>query len=465
MSDGKVVIKSGLWYTVSNFLTKGLVFLTTPLFTRLLTQEEFGAFSNFTSWLNILIAVVTLNVEASLISARFDYEDRLDSYVFSALSLSSISVLICAVIANIFMGPISRWMSLDPLYINFMFAYLFFFPAFQLFQTQERFFFRYKNSVLLSVTSSGGACLMALVLVFLMNNRLSGRILGHVAPTILIGLALYFYIAKKGKRIDFGVYKYVLKVCLPYIPHLLSMTVLTSVGKIMITNLCGEKENALFSVAYSVAMIVTLFLTALNGAYSPWLAEKLAQEKYGEVRKTSKYYIALFMFFGLGLMLLAPEVLFIMGGRAYMEAKTVMVPVALGCMCQFLYTMFVNVEQFCKKTVGMAVASLSAAGLNYVLNLLLIPRYGYVAAAYAALLGYLWLLGAHMLLVRLINKQEVYSYRFVFAMVAALALAGALMLVLYQYNGIRYVCIAAYAAVFFWLGYTFRKPILTFFKK
>ena len=50
MVSNKKVIKSGFWYVFANFLNKGIVFLTTPIFTRLLTKGDFGLFNNFLSW-------------------------------------------------------------------------------------------------------------------------------------------------------------------------------------------------------------------------------------------------------------------------------------------------------------------------------------------------------------------------------------------------------------------------------
>ncbi len=466
MSDSNVVVKSGLWYTVANFLTKGILFLSTPIFTRLMTPEEFGAFSNFSSWLSILVIVVTLNVEASLISARYDYEQTLDRYVFSVLTLSGVSTLVWAVVCNLFMAPISDFLGIEPLYINAMFAYLLVFPALQLYQTQERFFFRYKTSTALSLATTFGSCLLSVLLVVAMaDDRLGGRIIGHVLPTVAIGVWLYLLFARRARGVDFGAWKYALAVCLPYVPHLLSMTVLNSTDRIMITQICGEADNALYSVAYNVAMIVTLLLTALNGAFSPWLAGKLAREEYGDVRRVSKGYIGIFLLFGVGLMLFAPEVLLIMGGRDYLVAKPVMIPVAIGCMCQFLYTLFVNVEQFYKKTVGMALASVSAAVLNYLLNLWLIPIHGYVAAAYTTLVGYLWLLVVHMLLVRRMKKHGVYSYPFVLGVMALLGVVGVGMSVLYAQDILRYAVAAVYVVGVAAAGWLNRRRIVGLLKK
>ncbi len=465
MTKSGTVLKSGLWYTVSNFLSKGMLFLATPLFTRLMTQEEFGSFSNFSSWLNILMIVVTLNVEASLISARYDHADRLDRYVFSALVLSSISALIWGIALNVFMDEVSQFFDLEPIYINCMLVYLLFFPALQLFQTKERFFFRYKASSAVSLLSSVGSCVLSVILVLVMQDKLSGRIFGHVLPVIVLGLALYILIAKRGRSVDFHDFPYTLRVCLPYIPHLLSMTILNSTDRIMITKMCGDQQTALYSVAYSVAMIVTLFLTALNGAFSPWLVEQLSQERYSKIREVSKTYIAAFLLFAVGLMLLSPEILLIVGGSNYVSAKPVMLPVILGCACQFLYTLFVNVEQFYKKTVGMALASLSAAVLNYVLNWLLIPRFGYVAAAYTTLIGYLWLLLVHMLLVRRMKKSHVYSCTFILLAVVCMGVAAFLVSLLYTNDILRYVCVGVYVCVIAVVLWRRKTMILSILKK
>ena len=48
--DSSVVAKAGLWYTVCNFMFRGMAFITTPIFTRLMSKTEGGEFSTFSSW-------------------------------------------------------------------------------------------------------------------------------------------------------------------------------------------------------------------------------------------------------------------------------------------------------------------------------------------------------------------------------------------------------------------------------
>ena len=48
MSNNKV-LKAGFWYTICNFFVKGLVVITTPIFTRIMSSEDIGLSSNITS--------------------------------------------------------------------------------------------------------------------------------------------------------------------------------------------------------------------------------------------------------------------------------------------------------------------------------------------------------------------------------------------------------------------------------
>ncbi len=60
-------------------------------------------------------------------------------------------------------------------------------------------------------------------------------------------------------------------------------------------------------------------------------------------------------------------------------------PIALANYMIFMYTMYVYIEHYYKKTVYITKNTLIAAGLNVILNFILIPKYGYVAAAYTTL--------------------------------------------------------------------------------
>ena len=78
-NNSSIVIKSGIWFIVCNIVTKSIGFITTPIFTRILTKSEFGDFNNFTTWTGIILFITSLNLESSMIRARFDFEDDMDN--------------------------------------------------------------------------------------------------------------------------------------------------------------------------------------------------------------------------------------------------------------------------------------------------------------------------------------------------------------------------------------------------
>ena len=191
------------------------------------------------------------------------------------------------------------------------------------------------------------------------------------------------------------------------------MTVLNSMDRIMITKICGARENALYSVAYSCGAVITILMTSINSAFVPWLGSKLYEHNYEEIRKISEKYIGVFVYISCGLMLITPELLYVMGGNKYQAALYVMPPISFGCICQFIYTMYVNVEQFNKKTIGMAIASTIAALSNYILNMILLPIFGFLAAAYTTLVSYMILLFIHMVLVYRLKLGNIYPIKLI----------------------------------------------------
>ena len=83
MDKNGTALKSGIWYTISDFLLRAIGLITTPIFTRLLSHEEFGLFSNFHSWQLVLNVFISFNLVATLISAKYDFKKEFDQYVLS----------------------------------------------------------------------------------------------------------------------------------------------------------------------------------------------------------------------------------------------------------------------------------------------------------------------------------------------------------------------------------------------
>ena len=311
-SKGKVsvVAKAGVLYTICEFLFRGMAFITTPIFARLMTKQELGAFSNFSSWALILTVVTSFDFAQSIIRSKLDHEKDIDSYIWSIMAFSTIWTLIVYGVFLLIPSAFSRLLSIDIKYIHVMFLYLLFSPAYNM-------LIRYKTFVLLTGIMTVSGTLMSLAMVYLMQNKLAGRIYGYYLPYICFSLGIYVLLAFRGKKVKIGYWKYACVICLPLVPHVLSMYLLGSSDTLIITRLCGAQYTAVYSIAYSAYHITTLLFNSMNKAWAPWLLDSLHEERYSEIRKVSKIYIIVFEVLIVGVLLLVPEIIMILGGKQY----------------------------------------------------------------------------------------------------------------------------------------------------
>lgn len=462
LGESTKVVKASIWYTASNFLLKGMAFLTTPIFARILTQGEYGYFNNFNAWLGIFSIIATLSLVSCLNRARFDFKDTLDDYVSSNLVLGSLVTILVGGIVFLFRGFFQNICTLDIEYFILIFVYLLVSPAYEMFLQLERFRYKYTFVAIMTMALSVGTVLISLVLVFQMRNRLWGRTLGSLALPILISLVIYAMLLCRGKHIKFSYWKYSLGICIPFVFHLLSSTLLNSSDRAMISNICGTESNGLYGMAANVAMIAYLLWSAMGQAYLPWFGEQMNHKNYELIRKNSHTYIGIFAFVILGLMLFTPEGLLILGGKDYLMARDCVPPITVGYLFVFLYSLYVNIEQFQKKTIGMAICTSIAAGVNVLLNAILLPKFGYIAAAYTTLVGYILLFVLHFLIVHRMKLTEVYDTKF--NLIVSIGMLGAsfLILLLYRYDYLRWGLDIIYLILF---GVVAKKYIVSWKKK
>lgn len=76
-----IQLKVVFWFTFVGFLQRGISLLTTPIFTRVLTTDEYGLFSVFTAWSSILAIVITLNLHMGVINNAFTKMGNVTNHV------------------------------------------------------------------------------------------------------------------------------------------------------------------------------------------------------------------------------------------------------------------------------------------------------------------------------------------------------------------------------------------------
>ena len=92
-------VKASFWFVVCGFLQKAISLLTTPIFSRLLSTSDYGLFSVFNTWENIIIIIASLNLASGVyLRGLIKFEDDKDEFSASLQSLYSINTLAVFVI-------------------------------------------------------------------------------------------------------------------------------------------------------------------------------------------------------------------------------------------------------------------------------------------------------------------------------------------------------------------------------
>lgn len=457
--SSKVVVKSGVWYTVSNFLFRSIAFLTTPIFARILSKTEYGEYNNINSWISLLVIIAACDLHTSIIRAKLDYEDDLERYAVSVLTLSSIITIILYFVFRFFSGELESVLGFSSKYFGIIFLYLLFQEAYQVFITLERAHYRYKAFSLITGLSIVVIYLFSLFLVLTLDNKLDARVYGQYLPYVIIGLVMYILLIRKGKKVNFRYYGYALSLSLPLVPHLLSIVALNSSDRIMITKLVGAQYTAIYSIAYIITNIVTILLDSMNKAWAPWLLDTLKVNNKADIRKTSTPYFLIFVGLLLGVLLFAPEIVWILGGDKYLEGIYVLPPLIVGCLYQFAYTMYVQLEFFEKKMKTVAVGTMIAALVNVGLNFVFIPIFGYIAAGYTTLVGYMLLFFIHYRTICRYGYKDIFDRKIIFLALGSSILMLPVFILIYMNTIIRYAVIIVYIGSLLYILMKYSKVI------
>ncbi len=454
--NGNKVVKSGIWYTIANVSIRAVAIITTPIYTGMLTTADYGKANTYNSWIDVFNVFACLCVVYSIGRAKLDFKDRFDEYMSSLQGLSSSFGFILLISAFIFRETLSGWIHYEVPLVVGLFAYLCVSPSVEYMMQKCRYEYRYRENILISVITCVGQVALSITLMLLFNDsRYIGKILGVMIPTAAMGIVFYIRFLVKGRVFYNRQYwTYALKIGLPMIPHALALILLGQMDRIMIKGICGDSDAGLYIFGYSFATLLMIFTNAIGQAWLPWFNETLYSGDRGRIKTIQKKLVMLGCFLSFGFIVAAPEALMLLSisNSSYWIAKYVVPPIVLGTLAQYFYTNYVNVEIFCKRTPIIAVGSCAAALVNYVLNALFIPRYGYIAGAYTTLASYVCLMIMHYVMVRFVLREKVYDDKLMFISMLVMVFVGIGFLYLYGEGAlmttIRYTLAAAMVAVF-----------------
>ena len=438
--------KASVAYVGCSILNRSMSFITLPLFTRLLTTEQYGQATIYSSWMILISVFVSLYLPyGTFAKAMIKFEDDRDGYIASA---NAVCLLLGCLFLLIYL-PLADWLNglfeLPTYILCFMIVNIVTDNALQCWMAKERFAYKYKPVVKVTILTMLLSPLLAFVFVMSCDEKGYARIVGGALIGIIIGA--YFWIKEylKGKHLYTSKYwKYVFGFNIPLIPYYLAQMIYNQSDRIMISHLVGTDKAGIYGVAYNLALALGFVLSSINNSYVPWLYRQMKDGKWHRTREIS-FYIALFIVVLLMFVIIfTPEIILIMAGAAYYDAIWCVPPIAMSLLMTLYAQFFVNVEFYFEKKSYLVIGMMCSGITNVILNYLLIPMFGFVVAAYTTLLSFTMTVLINYFFYKkiLVDKSVpnvMYDYKKLICLAGTFFMAGLGIMLTYNYIMVRII--------------------------
>ena len=369
--DMSVEMKAASWYAVGNIIQKIAPWLVMIILTHYLATEEYGIYSIFMSWLEIFEIIITLRIYSNGYVAGLVRDDENRTiYTATMQSLSIVLIVIWTLMYLMFHKGINYITGIStPLSILMICSFIGTI-SFGLWSSRQRVDNQYKKMLFAIIVYGLIGPIVGALTVFL---NLDNPIFYVIATrtVIQLGVAIPFFISnykgtstlwKKDYAID------ALKYNLPLMPYYLSMILLNHSDRLMIQKIDGYEDAALYSVSYSAAMVIFVISGALNLSLQAWLFKELKlKDSSKDKSKLITVGTIIVAFCAIAEIVMAPEIILILGGKKYLKAIWVMPPLAISVIVMYIYQQYVNILFYYKKTKFILFASVFAAVCNIIL--------------------------------------------------------------------------------------------------
>lgn len=424
-SKYKTLLSNTAIFAVSNVLSKVILSLLLPLYTRQLTPAEYGVAELVTTISQLVVPICSLSIQDALF--RFGMDSR--QKAAKALKVSS-TILFFAMLLLVGVSVAFHWYEAMSEWIWFFF----FISAFTMIRSALSLYTKATDRTLVFSIDSVFYNLSLAVLNIIFLVGLQWRLAGYFAAMVVANLlSMAFLILKnnlikdlRGVAFDKDLMKEMIRYSAPLILNSISWGLINVVNRVMLTEHCGEAAAGVYSAASKIPSLLSLVTGVFTQAWT------LSAVKDYETEKDAKFYENIFLVTHLGVMLFSLMIFlmnnnvlaWVMGADFIDSIKYV--PLLLAGSVFLTYSNYYSsIYAAARRSKNIMFSSLGGGILTVVLNIVLIPQIGIIGACIATCLGY-----AYIGLYRMIDCQRIFPLKlgFVrFALSAAVLVGVTLM--------------------------------------
>lgn len=287
----KYLIKNTSILTISNFSSKLLAFLLVPLYTNVLTTEEYGTYDLIMSTMQLIIPFLTFNIADSVFRFLIDRKESLKqvkSIGFKQILYSIVGMGVLF-ISNHF---VRFWQLINGLEI-FIFLYFSFYILNQLLIQTARGQEQVKELGVSGIASTIVSLACNILFLLLIPLGLKGFFLAYTLGQVISVVYLCYVTRFFGGisfEIDLKLRKRMLAYSVPLILSTLGWLINNVSDRYIVTWLCGISVNGIYSVSYKIPTIITVVQNIFMQAWA------ISAVKEYENEDRDDFYRRIFMY-------------------------------------------------------------------------------------------------------------------------------------------------------------------------
>lgn len=445
--------RASVWFVFATLFQKGINIITTPIFTRLMSKSDYGAYSVFNTWYNIFLVVCTFNLAGGIFNTVLHrHKEQKEEITSCALGLETALTFLVFGGYLIFYFTVGNLQGMTLTLTLLMFGQVLVNIPTSLWIAKCKYEYKYFTCCLVIILQSLALLGLSILLVVCLEQKVIARIVANLIIMGIVAVVIFVLLLRQGKKLFTGAsWKYLLLLGLPLLVHYLAQDIMAQSDQLVLDRYFGKDTVAVYSLAHQISWIFTILTTAINTTFVPWVYRKIDERDFSPVKRVSAMTFSFICTVTLCVSLVAPEAILFFGGDAYAEGARLIPLLISNVILITAYDLFSNVEFFYSKTLIASIATVVCAVFNIVFNFVFIPRFGMVAACCTTLASYALLTLIHFVVMRIFCKRknlpDLFGSGYIWLLSAVMIALNISTLFLQEYRPARFALLAAILTV------------------
>ena len=390
MSREKNLAKNTIIITIGKICTQLITFFLLPLYTGILSTEEYGTVDLLNTLVSLLLPIVTFQVEQAVfrelieVRGKKDKESRIISSAVITVIFQCIVYLIIFALISPFINNHYKFFLATNVVANIFLSLLL--QIARGFGDNKKYAFASFISALSTIVFN---VLFLVVIKLGANGMLLGTMLGQIVATIYLFISLKLYKYLKVKDYKKEVIKSLWKYSLPLIPNAISWWVFNASDRVIASAFLGVDQNGILAASLKFSAVYITFYNIFNMSWTESISIAIKDADVSDYfNKMFNIVLRLFTAMGIGMIACMPFVFPIMINEKF-SAGYGLIPISIvGSLFNVVVGLISVIYVAEKNTKAIASTSIVSAVINIIVHLVLIKFIGLYAAVISTFVAF-----------------------------------------------------------------------------